>query len=146
MAEAAAKYPDIARITTDRNDLVNINGRDVQYHNTNRFVGQKGWEILLSKTGYTLEAGRCLIMRFQSTGGNVILVLLNAKRSAARTLDALHIRSLVNGDVVSVLASWPAKRMQHSISHTQDLHRKSVWKANAERQHAKFDSALPVSS
>ena len=62
MAEAAAKYPDIVRITTNQNDLININGRYIQYHNTNRLVGQKGWQILLSKTGYTSEAGRCLIM------------------------------------------------------------------------------------
>lgn len=98
MAEAAAKYTDIVRITTNPNDLININGRNIQYHNTNRFVGKKGWEILLSKTGYTSEAGRCLIMRLQSAGRNVILVLLNANAISARALDALNIRNFVNGN------------------------------------------------
>lgn len=98
MAAASAKYPDIVRITTEPNDTININGRNVEYRNTNRFVGQKGWEILLSKTGYTTEAGRCLIMRFRSAGRKVVVVLLNAKARSARTLDALNIRSFVSSD------------------------------------------------
>ena len=102
MAEAAAKYPDIVRITTDRNDSININGRQVRYSNTNRLVGRKGWEILLSKTGYTSEAGRCLIMKFQSAGRSIVLVLLNAKANAARRLDALHILDLVNRNRVAL--------------------------------------------
>src|SRR5450830_2160373 len=57
MARAASTYPEITRITTDAKDIININGRGVEYHNTNRFVGAKGWDIGLSKTGYTQEAG-----------------------------------------------------------------------------------------
>lgn len=102
MAEAAARYADIVRITTDQNDLININGRNVKYHNTNRLIGQKGWEIQLSKTGYTAEAGRCLIMRFQSAGRKVILVLLNAKASSARALDALNVRRFVSGNQMAL--------------------------------------------
>ena len=117
MAEAAAKYPDIVRITTNQNDLININGRYIQYHNTNRLVGQKGWQILLSKTGYTSEAGRCLIMRIQSSGSNVILVLLNAKASSARMLDAARIRSFVDGDMMSISDSSPAMHERHLGRH-----------------------------
>jgi D-alanyl-D-alanine carboxypeptidase/D-alanyl-D-alanine endopeptidase (penicillin-binding protein 7) len=68
MASAASAYPDIRRITTDTKDVINIKGRKVEYHNTNRLVGAKGWDVGLSKTGYTEEAGRCLIMRFKSAG------------------------------------------------------------------------------
>ena len=58
MATAASHYPEITRITTDSKDVININGRGVEYHNTNRLVGAKGWDIGMSKTGYTEEAGR----------------------------------------------------------------------------------------
>jgi D-alanyl-D-alanine endopeptidase (penicillin-binding protein 7) len=98
MAMAASTYPEIARITTDSSDLVNINGRNVEYHNTNRLVGAKGWEIGLSKTGYTEEAGKCLIMRITSAGKNATLVLLNAKASSARIMDALNIRRFISGE------------------------------------------------
>ena len=102
MAMAASTYPEIARMTTDSSDLVNINGRNIEYRNTNRLVGAKGWEIGLSKTGYTEEAGKCLIMRITSAGKNATLVLLNAKASSARILDALNIRRFISGEEAPV--------------------------------------------
>ena len=102
MAAAAATYPEIARMTTDSSDFININGRNVEYRNTNRLVGAKGWEIGLSKTGYTDEAGKCLIMRIKSAGKNATLVLLNAKASSTRIMDALNIRRFISGEEAPV--------------------------------------------
>lgn len=98
MATAAAAYPDIARMTTDTREVINVKGRSVEYHNTNRLVGAKGWDIGLSKTGYTEEAGRCLIMRIKAAGKNATMVLLNASANSARIMDALNIRRLITGD------------------------------------------------
>ncbi|GGY95658.1 serine hydrolase [Pseudoduganella plicata] len=98
MATAAAAYPDITRITTDTREVMNIKGRSVEYHNTNRLVGAKGWDIGLSKTGYTEEAGRCLIMKIKAAGKNATMVLLNARANSARIMDALNIRRLITGD------------------------------------------------
>jgi len=97
MATAASAYPDIRRITTDTKDVITVKGRKVEYHNTNRLVGAKGWDVGLSKTGYTEEAGRCLIMRIKSAGKNATLVLLNAKASSARLMDAWNIRRFISG-------------------------------------------------
>jgi len=97
MATAAAAYPEITRLTTDTRETMKIKGRAVEYHNTNRLVGAKGWDIGLSKTGYTEEAGRCLIMRMTAAGKNVSVVLLNAKASSARLMDALNIRRFITG-------------------------------------------------
>jgi D-alanyl-D-alanine carboxypeptidase/D-alanyl-D-alanine endopeptidase (penicillin-binding protein 7) len=102
MAEAAATYPQIAEITTQSSDLININGRNVEYRNTNRLVGAQGWDIGLSKTGYTEEAGKCLIMRIRSAGKNATLVLLNANASSARIMDALNIRRFISGEEAPV--------------------------------------------
>ncbi|MDD5248324.1 MAG: serine hydrolase [Rhodocyclaceae bacterium] len=110
MVEAAAQYPDIARITTDSGDVVDVNGRALQYHNTNRLVGQKGWDILLSKTGTTAAAGRCLIMRLESAGRTVVMVLLNAKAGSARFLDAMKIRNFLAGDTSMVALDSPVHR------------------------------------
>jgi D-alanyl-D-alanine endopeptidase (penicillin-binding protein 7) len=98
MATAASQYAEITRITTSPRDLINIKGHEVEYHNTNRLVGAKGWEIGLSKTGYTQEAGRCLIMRIKAAGKNATMVLLNAGASSVRVVDALNIRRHVLGD------------------------------------------------
>ncbi|KRB66397.1 D-alanyl-D-alanine carboxypeptidase family protein [Noviherbaspirillum sp. Root189] len=98
MVTAASHYPEIGQITTETGDLLDMNGRMVQYHNTNRLVGRDGWDILLSKTGFTREAGRCLVMRFQAAGKRVIVVLLNAKEGAARMVDAENVQRLLTGE------------------------------------------------
>jgi D-alanyl-D-alanine carboxypeptidase/D-alanyl-D-alanine endopeptidase (penicillin-binding protein 7) len=112
MAAAAARYPEIRRMTTDTEEVMTMKGRKVEYHNTNRLVGAKGWDIGLSKTGYTEEAGRCLIMRITEAGRNATLVLLNANGSSARLMDALNIRRLLAGDKAPTVmkASSPRKK------------------------------------
>lgn len=115
MAAAASTYPQIAQMTTDSSDLININGRNVEYRNTNRLVGAKGWEIGLSKTGYTEEAGKCLIMQIKSAGKNATLVLLNAKASSTRIMDALNIRRFISGEEAPVAQARVRHRSRHSI-------------------------------
>jgi D-alanyl-D-alanine carboxypeptidase/D-alanyl-D-alanine endopeptidase (penicillin-binding protein 7) len=97
MAAAAAHYPEIVQRTTTAGELVDMDGREMHFHNTNRLVGKKDWDIQLSKTGFIQEAGRCLIMRLQSAGKHVIVVLLNARDGAARILDAENIRRHLEG-------------------------------------------------
>lgn len=104
MANAAAAYPQIAQRSTDARNIININGRGVEYRNTNRLVGAKGWDIGLSKTGYTREAGRCLIMSIKVAGKNATMVLLNASASSARILDALNIRRHITGEPPTMAA------------------------------------------
>lgn len=89
---AASRYPEIARITSGKQAQVPVNGRPRELHNTNRLVGGKGWDIRLSKTGYTEEAGRCLTMLVKSGARLFTVVLLDADGSAQRLRDALRIR------------------------------------------------------
>ena len=89
---AAARYPDIARITSHPQASVAVDGKWRTLHNTNPLVGGKGWDILLSKTGSSHEAGSCLSMRMRSGGKNVTVVLLDADGAQRRSLDAGHIR------------------------------------------------------
>lgn len=128
MAAAAATYPDIRRITTDSHDTIEINGRQVEYHNSNRLVGAKGWDIGLSKTGYTEEAGRCLIMRIKSAGKNATLILLNAKANSARMMDALNIRRFIAGgdaeaDDLKVIKPAHRHRVRAAVARVIKRHR-----------------------
>jgi len=117
MAGAAARYPDIARITTDSHDVVDINGTPVEYRNTNQLVGRKGWDILLSKTGFTSPAGRCLIMRLQSAGQTVTLVLLNAKAKSSRRLDAISVRRFLADAQAQLEPAAPFTRARAAVHH-----------------------------
>ncbi len=101
VAHAAAGYPAIAAATTQSRGQALVNGRAYTAHNTNGLVGKPGWDILLSKTGFTNEAGRCLVMRLRSAGKTVLVVLLNARAGAARTLDAVNITRWLSGLAVT---------------------------------------------
>lgn len=92
MVVAASRYPQIANITTDTALTLRLRRRDVQFHNTNPLVGAKGWDILLSKTGFTNEAGHCLVMRIRQAGQDATLVLLNARATTSARVDALQVR------------------------------------------------------
>ena len=94
---AAARYPDIARITSHPQASVAVNGKTRTLHNTNPLVGGKGWDILLSKTGSSHAAGSCLSMRMRSGGKHVTVVLLDADGAQRRSLDAGHIRDTLAG-------------------------------------------------
>ncbi len=89
---AAARYPAIARITSQRSDTVLVNGRRWAVRNTNGLVGAPGWRVVLSKTGFTNEAGRCLGMRAEAGGRTVMVVLLGAAKPSQRARDAMTIR------------------------------------------------------
>ena len=109
MATAASYYPEIARMTTGTGEIFEMNGRMVEYRNTNRLVGREGWDIRLSKTGFTREAGKCLVMRLQTAGKHVIVVLLNAKESTARLMDAENVQRFLTGQ--PLYAGKPAPRV-----------------------------------
>jgi D-alanyl-D-alanine endopeptidase (penicillin-binding protein 7) len=114
MVAAASAYPEISKITTETGDLFDMNGRMVQYRNTNRLVGRDGWDIMLSKTGFTREAGRCLVMRFQSAGKKVIMVLLNASATAARVADAEKVQRFLGGETATYAAASQVKPVRAS--------------------------------
>jgi D-alanyl-D-alanine endopeptidase (penicillin-binding protein 7) len=114
LLRAAAGYPEIAQITSQRGHAVVINGRRWTVHNTNSLVGTPGWKILLSKTGYTNEAGRCLSMRIEEAGRTVMVVLMGAMRSSERALDALNIRRWLAGE--APLAALPNERAQRKAT------------------------------
>lgn len=95
---AAGTYPEIARITSSTGQRVRVGAREMEFRNTNALVGKPGWNILLSKTGFTNEAGRCLTMRLESAGRKVLVVLMGAAGTAQRTRDAINVRRWLGGD------------------------------------------------
>jgi D-alanyl-D-alanine endopeptidase (penicillin-binding protein 7) len=86
------RYPLIRQFTTSTSYDVNVLGRTVRFANTNRLVGSESWDILLSKTGFINEAGRCLVMQAKIAGRVLTIVLLDSWGSLTRTADANRIR------------------------------------------------------
>lgn len=94
LARATAQNPLIAQYSTTPRHVADLGGRTMQYINSNRLVRStsEGWDIFLQKTGYIVEAGRCLTMGTRLAGRNVILVLLDAESNGNRVADAERLR------------------------------------------------------
>jgi D-alanyl-D-alanine carboxypeptidase/D-alanyl-D-alanine endopeptidase (penicillin-binding protein 7) len=107
---AAGHYPDIERLTTASADLIEVEGEATRYRNTNRLVGNSAWDIRLSKTGFTREAGRCLVMRVQAAGRSAVMILLNARESVVRTADAVHLHRMLRGEPIMEATVAPKRK------------------------------------
>lgn len=94
VAWIARNYPRIEDWTTTRRISVldRRSGRTLDFRNTNSLVHRDSWDIELSKTGFTSEAGNCLLMRTTMAGRRVILVLLNSWGKFSKYGDAGRIR------------------------------------------------------
>jgi D-alanyl-D-alanine endopeptidase (penicillin-binding protein 7) len=80
MVSAAYEYPLIREASTSTYFEVRpYRGRGpLVYGNTNRLLLNKKWDIAVSKTGYIMEAGRCLVMQANIDGESIFIVLLNS--------------------------------------------------------------------
>lgn len=80
MVTAAHGYPLIRQAsTTTRLEVHPYRKRGpLTYGNTNRLLKNANWDIDVSKTGYIMEAGRCLVMRARIEGEWLSIVLLNS--------------------------------------------------------------------
>ncbi len=89
---AAQTHPIIRRYSTYRAHSVSPGGSALQYRNSNRLVSSAGWDILLQKTGYISEAGRCLVMNAVIDGRSIVMVFLDAQGKFSRAADAGRVR------------------------------------------------------
>jgi D-alanyl-D-alanine endopeptidase (penicillin-binding protein 7) len=92
LVKAAHNMPLIRRYSTDTHHEVAVAGREMRFHNTNRLVSSSGWEVMLSKTGFINEAGRCLVMQAKVDGRALTFVLLDSWGKFSRIGDANRIR------------------------------------------------------
>lgn len=89
---AASHNPTIREFTTDPDYSVTVGRREIEYRNTNTLVKNPTWDIVVQKTGYITEAGKCLVMKAVIEGRSVVIVLLDSFGKYTRTADANRIR------------------------------------------------------
>jgi D-alanyl-D-alanine endopeptidase (penicillin-binding protein 7) len=93
LVSAAARVPTIQEYSTDSHYSVAVGRRLVAFHTTDRLVLRPGWEIVLQKTGYIVEAGRCLAMKAIIDGRAVVIILMNSTGTQTRLADAERIKT-----------------------------------------------------
>ena len=92
LVRAAHQVPLLRELSTSQEAQVAVGHRVMQFRNTNGLISNPQWDIGLQKTGYIVEAGRCLVMQAQLAGRKLIMVLLDSSGKYSRMGDAERIR------------------------------------------------------
>jgi len=94
MVRAAFEYSQIREYTTGYQHVAQFrNPRyTLGYGNTNPLVASSRWDMVLSKTGYLNEAGRCLAMVSEIDSRPVAMILLNSFGTRTPLGDAGRVR------------------------------------------------------
>jgi D-alanyl-D-alanine endopeptidase (penicillin-binding protein 7) len=92
LVAAAAEDPVIRQYSTDHAHAVKVGRQMLEFRNTNTLVANPDWNIIVQKTGYISEAGRCLVMQAVIDNRTVVMVLLNSFGKYTRVADARRIR------------------------------------------------------
>ncbi|MGD8568827.1 MAG: serine hydrolase [Gammaproteobacteria bacterium] len=94
MVRAASHYTQIHEFTTIVKDVIidNKTGRTIRIWNTNRLMRKSDWDIYLSKTGFTSDAGNCLVMKLKMGDRPLIIVLLNSWGKLSKYGDSNRIK------------------------------------------------------
>jgi D-alanyl-D-alanine endopeptidase (penicillin-binding protein 7) len=90
---AASHNPRIREYSTDQRYTVRVRSHLVEFHNTDNLVANPAWNIIVQKTGYISEAGKCLVMEAVIEGRNVVIVLLDSVGKLTRVADAKRVKS-----------------------------------------------------
>jgi D-alanyl-D-alanine endopeptidase (penicillin-binding protein 7) len=90
---AASKNRIIREYSTDKNYVVRVQRHMVEFRNTDNLVANPTWNIIVQKTGYIAEAGKCLVMAAVIEGRSVVIVLLDSFGKYTRVADAQRVKT-----------------------------------------------------
>jgi len=102
---AASHNPAIREYSTDRHYAVKVRRHMVEFHNTDNLVANPAWNIIVQKTGYIAEAGKCLVMAAVIEGRSVVIVLLDSLGKYTRVADAKRIKTWMEASANQRVAS-----------------------------------------
>jgi D-alanyl-D-alanine endopeptidase (penicillin-binding protein 7) len=77
----------------------------LMFRNTNLLIGKDDWEIVVQKTGFTNDAGQCLVMEAMLDERPVVMVFLNSFGKLTRTADARRVRKWMAAQSAPSVAS-----------------------------------------
>jgi serine-type D-Ala-D-Ala endopeptidase (penicillin-binding protein 7) len=101
LVNAASHNDTIREYSTDRNYSVVVGRRKLEFHTTNSLVANPTWNVIVQKTGYIAEAGRCLVMKAVIGGRSIVIVLLDSFGKYTRVADAKRVKEWMESTLVA---------------------------------------------
>jgi D-alanyl-D-alanine endopeptidase (penicillin-binding protein 7) len=110
LVSAASRNPVIREFSTYTSYAVPVGRQLIEFRNTNALVAKSDWQIAVQKTGYTVDAGRCLVMKALIQDRAVVMVLLHSVGKNTRVADARRIRKWMEAAAAPVRAAALSSR------------------------------------
>ncbi|MFP1748939.1 D-alanyl-D-alanine endopeptidase [Lonsdalea quercina] len=100
---ASRQYPMLSQLSITHEKMVPFANPayKLPFRNTNHLVFRPDWNIQLTKTGFTDEAGHCLVMRTVINQRPVALVVLDAYGKYTHFADANRLRNWLESGKIS---------------------------------------------
>lgn len=107
MLKAARQYPMIRELSTSVSSDTRFMTPSyaLSFFNTNPLVRGGNWNIQVSKTGFTDEAGHCLVMSAEVKGRPLAMVFLDSLGKSSRFGDANRVRQWIETGRTSPLSA-----------------------------------------
>ena len=105
LLNAVSRDTRIREFSTLESHEVRIGKGSLVYRNTNLLIGKPDWDITVQKTGYTNDAGECLVMQAMIGDRMVNMVLMNSFGKLTRTADARRVRRWMEAQDKPTVAS-----------------------------------------
>jgi serine-type D-Ala-D-Ala endopeptidase (penicillin-binding protein 7) len=96
LVKAAREHQMIREFSTSPEFEVALGKHQARFGTTNALVRSPAWDIVLQKTGFINEAGRCLVMQAKMAGRQLIMVFLDSTGKYSRIGDAERVRRWVS--------------------------------------------------
>ena len=90
LTDYAMQNETFAKIVGTKSTSININGYPTQINNTNELLGVLNGVVGV-KTGFTNNAGRCLVTEIKRDGMDIITIVLGADTKNDRTKDSVKL-------------------------------------------------------
>ncbi|KMM91340.1 D-alanyl-D-alanine endopeptidase [Pseudomonas lundensis] len=113
---AARQYPMLSQLSTTKETTVAFRKPNytLGFRNTDHLVNKDKWNIKITKTGFTNQAGHCLVLVTEMGNRPVSLVILDAFGKYTHFADASRIRSWIetgkSGSVPDVALRYKADK------------------------------------
>lgn len=96
LLDAAAREPLIQRAAGTPQSALRVDGQLRSVRHIIPMVGEADGAVVLAKSGFTQQAGRCVALQMRAQGRRLNVVLLGAPDLAARDADLLSIREALH--------------------------------------------------
>ena len=116
---AARNYPLLSELSTTREKTVAFRKPNytLGFRNTDHLVNKANWDIKLTKTGFTNDAGHCLVLLTKMDNRPVAMVILDAFGKYTHFADASRMRQWLETGATkpapAVAARYKAERSQN---------------------------------